>query len=250
MSSRVSGLKTYTHIDASNLLLGQNGFDILLPGKEYIADKEGAIVYEDDGSDVERILGVKEWIAIKCVGNASGDIDDDLEKGGVSLQVKRTGKGSTLTSAKTVSDTSGISSGGALVFIQPSHAGLTMDDIVSIEAISKDSGVNWITTGWSVSGNTVTVDAGVLADDDEVVAQYSFVDPSSADLTATLDGNNKPTGLYNPNSAASYLFLQIGRMWTGRFSHIAVHAAVPGWTGRILAYRGHSSEAKNKWTTT
>ena len=62
MSVKVSGLKTYTHIDASNLLLGQNGFDILAPGKEYIADREGAIAYENDGSDVERILGVKDYL--------------------------------------------------------------------------------------------------------------------------------------------------------------------------------------------
>jgi len=62
-----NGIRTYSGAEATNVILGQNGFDILAgandtTGKEYIAGETGT-----DTSDVFYKPEVRFWVALKAI---------------------------------------------------------------------------------------------------------------------------------------------------------------------------------------
>ena len=64
---RHNGIRTYSGAEATNVILGQNGFDILVgandsTGKEYIAGETGT-----DTSDIFYKPDTRFWVALKAI---------------------------------------------------------------------------------------------------------------------------------------------------------------------------------------
>lgn len=91
-----NGLRTYGGTEATNAILGQNGFDILVgaattTGKRYVANETGVatstLIYKPE---------VRFWIALKAIhGDDSSVIAKSLQGDSLSLSGNYTTSGST-----------------------------------------------------------------------------------------------------------------------------------------------------------
>ena len=69
-----NGIRTYSGAEATNVILGQNGFDILVgaddsTGKEYIAGETGT-----DTTDIKYKPDVRFWVAIKAIHGTNSSL--------------------------------------------------------------------------------------------------------------------------------------------------------------------------------
>tara|TARA_Y100000296_G_scaffold83934_1_gene116025 strand:- start:696 stop:1109 length:414 start_codon:yes stop_codon:yes gene_type:complete len=96
-----NGMRTYAGAEATNVILGQNGFDILrgaadTTGIEYIAGETGT-----DTADIIYKPGVRFWVAVKAMNGADSSLEA-YSLQGMHLSTDGTYTGSTASSTKNI----------------------------------------------------------------------------------------------------------------------------------------------------